>query len=140
VEDSRDAKSGERIKKLSEKIGIWDCTHCLECSERCPTEAKPVERIGDLRRVAIEKGVTNNNGARHALGFSKLVEQSGRLDENKLPVMSMGLTNIPGLLELLPIGIRMFLKGKNPPLIHHSIDEVEDVQRICKLIEEQKIE
>jgi len=48
----------------------------------------------------------------------------------------MGFFNIPGLLSVLPVGIRMFFKGKVPPIIHHSIDEMDDVKRIFKELDQ----
>jgi hypothetical protein len=33
---------------------------------------------------------------------------------------------------LLPVGLRMLFKGKNPPIFHKPIDEVEDIKRIYK--------
>ena len=86
--------------------------------------------------VALEQGVHNNNGARHALSFTRSIKRSGKLDENRLPVESVGIFNIKGLLGLLPIGLRMLLKGKTPPIIHKSIDEVEDVKRIFRELNE----
>ena len=136
VGDSRDSQTLERVKELSEPGGIWDCTHCGECSERCPKPARPFERIKEIMTVALEHGVHNNTGARHALSFFNSVKRSGNLNENRIPVESMGIFNIPGLLSLLPIGIRMFLKGKVPPVIHHSIEEVDDVKRIFKELDQ----
>lgn len=130
--DSRDNKTLERVRSLSESGGIWDCTHCGECVERCPKPARPFYRIKEIMAVALEKGVHDNNGARHALSFVKLVKHSGRLNENQLPVESVGLFNIKGLIGLIPIGLRMLLKGKVPPIIHKSIDDVEDIKRIYK--------
>ena len=86
--------------------------------------------------VALEQGIHDNNGARHALSFTKSIKNSGRLNENQLPVESVGLFNIKGLLSLIPVGLRMFLKGKVPPIIHKSIDEVEDVKRIYRELNE----
>jgi len=134
VEDSRDIEKLSRIKELSKDAGIWDCTHCAECSQRCPTDAKPLEKIVSLRTAALNNGVLNNNGARHAKAFVKSIKSSGILNENYLPVASVGFANLPGLLGLIPVGIRMFLRGKNPPLIHHAIKELDDVKRIFKKI------
>ena len=136
VGDSRDSQTLERVKALSEPGGIWDCTHCGECVERCPKPAKPFDRIKEVMTVALEQGVHNNNGARHAMSFFNSVKRSGNLNENRIPVESMGFFNIPGLLSLLPVGIRMFLKGKVPPIIHHSIDEMDDVKRIFKELDQ----
>ncbi|MFQ5449114.1 MAG: succinate dehydrogenase/fumarate reductase iron-sulfur subunit [Nitrospinaceae bacterium] len=132
VSDSRDTKTLERVTALSEPGGIWDCTHCAECVERCPKPAQPFYRIKEIMTVALEQGVTNNNGARHALSFTKSIKHSGRLNENQLPVESVGFFNFKGLLDLIPIGLRMLLKRKIPPIIHKSIEDVDDVQRIFK--------
>ncbi|MFQ5481907.1 MAG: 4Fe-4S dicluster domain-containing protein, partial [Nitrospinaceae bacterium] len=132
VGDSRDQATAGRIKELSEPGGIWDCTHCAECVERCPKPARPMDRIKELMAVALEEGVTNNNGARHALSFVKSIKHSGRLNENTLPVESVGFFNLRGLVDLIPVGLRMLLKGKIPPVVHKSIHDVEDVQRIYR--------
>lgn len=132
VSDSRDAKTLERVKALSEPGGIWDCTHCGECVERCPKPAQPFYRIKEIMTVALKEGVHNNIGARHALSFTKSVTHSGRLNENQIPVESMGYFNIKGLLSLIPIGLRMLIKRKIPPIIHKSVDDVEDVKRIAR--------
>lgn len=130
VGDSRDQSRKERVKELSKPGGIWDCTHCAECVERCPKPAEPFYRIKELMTVALDEGVHNNNGARHALSFAKSIKHSGRLNENTLPVESVGYFNVKGLMDLLPVGLRMVLKGKVPPLIHKSIDDHKDVKRI----------
>ncbi|MBI5184000.1 MAG: succinate dehydrogenase iron-sulfur subunit [Nitrospinae bacterium] len=132
IDDSRDKERLNRIRELSDKGGIWDCTHCGECSERCPTEARPLERITSMRRTALALGIINNIGARHVKGFVDSIAHSGRLNENILPIRSMGIFNIPGLMSLIPIGIRMIMRRKNPSIIHRSIDEVEDIRRIVE--------
>ncbi len=136
VQDSRDGKTLERVKYLSKPGGIWDCTHCGECVERCPKPAQPFHRIKEIMTVALDQGVTNNNGARHALSFAKSVKSSGSLNENIIPVETVGFFNIKGLFDLLPVGLRMFFKGKNPPILHKSIDDVEDVKRIYMELDE----
>jgi succinate dehydrogenase / fumarate reductase iron-sulfur subunit len=130
IYDSRDAKAYDRLEQITELHGVWDCTHCGECSTRCPTETKPMARIEEIRQAVMEAEITNNNGARHVLGFRETVSKSGRLNENYLPARSVGFFNIPALLGLLPVGIRMFVKGKNPPLIHKSIEKVKEVKSI----------
>jgi len=134
--DSRDGATAERMRGVSEKTGVWDCTHCGECSTRCPTETKPLERIEEIRTKAMADGLHDNAGARHALGFRETVGKRGILDENYLPARSMGFLNLPGLLSLVPIGLRMMMRGKNPPLIPHTIDKVDEVKKTFARFEE----
>ncbi|TDJ59147.1 MAG: succinate dehydrogenase iron-sulfur subunit [Nitrospina sp.] len=130
VGDSRDTATLERIKELSQPGGMWDCTHCGECVERCPKPVKPFDRIKELMAVGLEQGVHGNVGARHALSFTKSIKKSGCLNEATLPVESIGYFNFKGLFDLLPVGLRMLFKGKIPPLIHKSCEDVKDVKRI----------
>jgi succinate dehydrogenase / fumarate reductase iron-sulfur subunit len=134
--DSRDASTPARMQEISEKMGVWDCTHCGECSTRCPTETKPLARIEEIRVRAMADGHHGNSGARHVLGFRETVGKRGRLDENYLPLRSAGFLNLPGLLSLMPVGLRMLRRRKNPPLIPHSIEKVDEVKRIFGRFEE----
>ena len=81
-------------------------------------------------------GIHGNAGARHALGFRETVGKRGLLDENYLPARSVGFLNLPGLLSLVPIGLRMIMRGKNPPLIPHSIEKADEVKRTFARFEE----
>ncbi|VAX16451.1 Succinate dehydrogenase iron-sulfur protein [hydrothermal vent metagenome] len=136
--DTRDAKTGERLENISELHGVWDCTHCGECSTRCPTDTKPLSRIEETREKAMANGVHNNTGARHALAFRKTVGSSGRLNENLAPVLSKGLFNIAGHMENMPVGIRMLLRGKLPPIFHHSIEKLDEVRKIFSKYEDYR--
>jgi succinate dehydrogenase / fumarate reductase iron-sulfur subunit len=134
--DSRDAATHRRLKEIAEKTGVWDCTHCGECSTRCPTETKPLERIEEIRTQAMAKGYHRNSGARHILGFRESVGKRGSLNENYLPLRSVGFFNIPGIFSLMPLGLRMLKRGKMPPILPHTIDKVDEVRKIFSRFEE----
>ncbi len=131
-----DGVSRERLEKLSEITGMWDCTRCLECVQVCPKGVAPMDRIMALREQAMEAGLTNNNGARHATAFVELVGHSGRLDELRLPVKTVGITNVPALMGFLPVGLRALTHGKMPSPIHKNIENVGNVRRLVKKLEE----
>ena len=78
--------SKERLEKLSEVTGMWDCTRCSECVQVCPKGVAPMDRIMALRDQAMEAGLTDNNGSRHASAFTESVAHSGWLDELQLTV------------------------------------------------------
>ena len=128
--------SKERLRKLSEYGGMWDCTRCYECVQVCPKGVAPMDRIMALRDQAIKAGFGNNNGARHTEVFTESVGHSGSLDELQLPIKTVGITNIPALLSFLPVGFRALTHGKLPPLVHKNIQNVEFVRKLHHKLEE----
>ena len=129
VTDPRDARRKERLEALVGQ-GLWDCAHAYSCME-CPKHVDPAHAIADLRRLSIEAGITSNIGARHSQQFTKSVTRTGRLDETRLVLQTVGLTNVAGQIRNAPQGMRMLMKGKLPlPMVHH-VDNQQDVRRIA---------
>jgi succinate dehydrogenase / fumarate reductase iron-sulfur subunit len=92
-----------------------------------------MEAIIRLRRASLERGLTKAGGARHILGFTELVERQGRLNEAIMPLKVVGL--VPrGLLRILPLGIKMFLKGKIPNPFGHALPGLSDVQALIRRV------
>jgi succinate dehydrogenase / fumarate reductase iron-sulfur subunit len=120
-----------RLTALQEPTGMWDCTRCNFCVQVCPKDVQPMEQIIRLRRAAIERGLTATGGARHVLGFTSLIARFGRLNEALMPLKVVG-PNIKRLLHILPLGLRMLLKGKVPNPLHPAIEGVEHVRRILE--------
>ena len=137
-----DAKgvSKERLEQLVEPTGMWDCTRCGECVTACPKGVDPMGRIMALRDQAMEAGLNNTNGARHAEAFTEIVGHSGWLNEALLPVKSVGITNIPGLMSFVPVGLRALTHGKLPPLIHPNIENVKNVRKLVKRLEDPPLD
>ncbi len=133
-----DAKgvSQNRLQQLVAPTGMWDCTRCGECVAACPKGVAPMDRIMALRDQAMDAGLTNSNGARHAEAFIDIVGHSGSLNEALLPIKTVGITNIPALMSFLPVGIRALTHGKMPPMIHHNIENVENVRKLVKKLED----
>ena len=131
-----DGVSKDRLGRLSEATGIWDCTRCSECVQVCPKGIAPMDRIMALREQAMEAGFTNNYGARHASAFTESVAHSGWLDELQLTIKTVGITNLPALMNFLPVGLRALAHGKLPPIFHRNIEDVNNVRRVVKEIEE----
>ena len=131
-----DGVSKERLEKLVEVTGMWDCTRCSECVQVCPKGVAPMDRIMALRDQAMEAGLTNTNGARHAAAFTESVGHSGWLNELQLTIKSVGATNIPALLGFAPVGLRALTHGKLPPIIHKNIENVDKVRKLVRKLEE----
>ena len=128
--ESEDARTA-RLATLQEPAGMWDCTRCNFCVQVCPKDVQPMEAIIRLRRAAIERGLTNTGGARHVIGFRDLIAKYGRLNEALMPLKVIGV-NFRHLLSVLPLGLRMLVKGKVPSPLHPGIQGVERIRAILE--------
>ena len=131
VSDPRESKASKRTRlvELEKENGIWDCVRCNFCVEVCPKDVKPMEAIIRLRRAAIEAGLTSSSGARHVTGFAEIVEHEGRLNEALMPLKIVGF-NLKRLLRVLPLGVKMLLKGKMPNPLAPPITGIAQVRSI----------
>ncbi len=135
--DPRDDKTQDRLKKLNDEHGgIWDCTRCFQCVEVCPKDVAPMDRIMEMRDMAIEAGNRNTPGYRHTESFMRSVKKHGRLDETRLAVESIGWVNLPGLLKEAPVAIKALQKGKLPPILPHKAEDNAAIKRIVEKAEE----
>ena len=125
-------QSTERLRMLNEPTGMWDCTRCFECVQVCPKGVAPMDRIMALRDQAMAAGFDKTYGARHAEAFSDLVEHSGWLDELRIVPKTVGMANLPVLMNLAPEAIRALTHGKLPPVIHKKIENADKVRKIFR--------
>ncbi len=136
VGDVREGNKEGRLKRLSERHGIWDCTRCIMCNEYCPKQVNPMTAIEKLRSEAIHAGIRENAGARHVEAMVDSVKRVGRLDEAMYSFKSLGLIRSIGML---PQGIRLELHGKMPmPVIFPAIDGIEELRELFKVVEENE--
>jgi len=125
VGDPRDGDTKERLYDLAQDPhGIYDCTHCFSCVDACPKGVAPMDQIMRLRRKAgdDEDIDDDNNGRRHELAFTKIIERKGTLDESLLLQESYasGIKGkliptpgaIKGLVGSLPTAVRGIRTGK----------------------------
>lgn len=126
--DKRDALKEERAK-IGYAYDMWNCVRCEKCADVCPKHVGPVDGIMRLRGLSIKVGLKDNPGARHVFAFYKSLLESGLLNEVLLPLRAKG---IKGVLENLPVGIKMILKGKAHSPIMRPIAEHESLVKVMK--------
>ncbi|HEY7151156.1 MAG TPA: succinate dehydrogenase/fumarate reductase iron-sulfur subunit [Solirubrobacterales bacterium] len=113
VGDPRDAESRERLYDLAQDPhGIYDCTHCFSCVDACPKDVAPMDQIMRLRRLATRDHEIDdvNNGRRHELAFTKIIQRKGTLDEALLQQESYA-PGIKGKLAPKPLGLKALIQS-----------------------------
>ena len=115
VADPRDTRTTERLHKLSDAEGVWDCCHCYEATEHCPKGIDPTERIFALRNRAIKVGAGSPSVRSHYVSFAASVKSHGWLDETRLAIDTQGgFTKIGAQLKQLPLALKALKRGKLP--------------------------
>lgn len=135
VSDPREGNKTDRLEKLSEKNGIWDCTRCGMCVDACPKGVAPMEAIGKLRTRAMASGVTHNAGARHAMAFKNDIATGGLLNEPMLLLKTLRL----GVFGQVGNALHLAKKGKVPDLLPHKVARVDEVAKMFEALEENPI-
>jgi succinate dehydrogenase / fumarate reductase, iron-sulfur subunit len=132
--DERDGQRKERIKLYSGDHGVWDCTRCMYCNERCPKGVDPRDAIEKLGGVAFREGVDwGDPGARHAKAFLISMRTGGKLNETMLVPFTQPLT---APLDA-PFALQMLRRGKAPSPIPHRIKRLNEVKALMKNVQEE---
>jgi succinate dehydrogenase / fumarate reductase iron-sulfur subunit len=131
--DERDGQRKQRAKLYSGEHGIWDCTRCMYCNERCPKGVDPRDAIEKLGGIAFAEGLgMRDAGGRHATAFLVSLRTGGKLNETLL----VPLTQPIKAPFDLPFALKMISKGKAPSPIPHTISRLDEVKRIMKNVKE----
>jgi succinate dehydrogenase / fumarate reductase iron-sulfur subunit len=137
--DPRNKKSEEQVRIVEKPKGIWDCVHCYEADEHCPRALEPTKRIVALRDKAFKLGISHGGVARHHASFAASVRESGWLDEGRLAIESEGLTNVKGLMKLLPTAAKALTRGKAPiPYRHSKRPDADKIKKIFAKAEQEE--
>lgn len=138
VSDPREGQKTERLKELSEKNGVWDCTRCGMCVDACPKGVAPMEAIVKLRTRAMSSGVTKNPGARHAMSFKKDIATWGVLNEPFMLLKTLRLN----IIKQAGNALNLVRKGKmpNPLPFDHKVEGLDEVKNIFKELERNPID
>ena len=126
VGDVRDLDTRERLRDLNGAHGIWDCTRCYFCNQRCPKGVDPRDAIAKLGAEMFDQGITRDEGAKHARVFVDSTYRGGYLRETELVPKTIG--PIAAMLEV-PHALALARAGKVPnPLAPHKAKDNDEVQ------------
>ncbi|HTZ61194.1 MAG TPA: succinate dehydrogenase iron-sulfur subunit [Thermoplasmata archaeon] len=126
VVDPRDTAQQDRLLRIQPN-GLWTCLRCHLCTEACPKDVRPSERIRDLKEMAIRVQGGTENGSRHAIGFKENIRERGLLIESKLVRQTSGIS---GLVGQLGQGVRIYRKKPEILKSPHKIEGLDEVERI----------
>ena len=113
VGDARDSASVERLERYNSEHGIWDCTRCYFCQERCPKGVDPRDAIAKLGAESIRLGVDRDMGAKHAKWFVNSAKTTGWLREEELVPQTQGYVSTA---KQVKFALSLMKKGKARPL------------------------
>jgi succinate dehydrogenase / fumarate reductase iron-sulfur subunit len=134
VVDPRDQGHQDRLVRIQTQ-GLWLCLRCHLCTDACPKNVRPSERIRDLKEMAIAAQGATEPGSRHALGFKENIRERGVLNEMKLVRQTSGVV---GMVGQVPQGIRIWRKKpeviRKPPRIAGA----EEVEKIYEALDDRK--
>lgn len=131
TKDTRDSAGQERMNILNQDHGMWDCTHCYRCVESCVKHIPIMDAIQGVRNEAFTRNMKNTEGYRHAKAFYDDIQSKGRLDELKVLIKTKGIF---GMVGMMPMGIKMGLKGRTPPVFMKAIPGIEKVRNLFRKI------
>jgi succinate dehydrogenase / fumarate reductase iron-sulfur subunit len=135
VGDPRDRAKIERLELYNSEHGIWDCTRCYFCNERCPKGVDPRDAIAKLGAESIKEGIDQDMGAKHAKWFVRSAETTGWLRETELVPKTQGVV---GALKEYKLAISLLKHGKAPPPVPpHVAKDVQEARLLRGLVKQQ---
>jgi succinate dehydrogenase / fumarate reductase, iron-sulfur subunit len=132
VGDPRDRAKIERLETYNSEHGIWDCTRCYFCNERCPKGVDPRDAIAKLGAESIAEGIDRDMGAKHAKWFVHSAKTTGWLRETELVPKTQGVI---GALKEYKLALSLLKHGKAPPPIPpHVAADVQEARALHDLV------
>jgi succinate dehydrogenase iron-sulfur subunit len=132
VGDPRDGATVERLEAYNSEHGIWDCTRCYFCNERCPKGVDPRDAIAKLGAESLRNGIDRDMGAKHAKWFVTSAKTTGWLRETELVPKTQGIV---AALKQTRFAIGLARKGKvPPPFPPHVAADVKEARALHDLL------
>jgi len=135
VGDARDQAEVERLNTMNEEHGVWDCTRCYFCNERCPKGVDPRDAIAKLGAESIRRGIDHDMGAKHAKWFVTSAKTTGWLRETELVPKTQGIWEA---VKQTKFALKLARRGKvPPPFPPHVAADVKEARALYNLVKQQ---
>jgi succinate dehydrogenase / fumarate reductase iron-sulfur subunit len=135
VGDVRDQQTVERLESYNSEHGIWDCTRCYFCQERCPKGVDPRDAIAKLGAESIKHGIDRDMGAKHAKWFVTSAKTTGWLREEELIPKTQGYVST---IKQVKFAMSLARHGKIRPVpVPHVAEDVKESRALYNLVREQ---
>jgi succinate dehydrogenase iron-sulfur subunit len=135
VGDPREGRVVERLEDYNSEHGIWDCTRCYFCNERCPKGVDPRDAIAKLGAESIKHGIDRDMGAKHAKWFVTSAKTTGWLRETELVPKTQG---IKSAIQQTGFALGLARKGKVPlPVPPHVAKDVSQARALHDIVRSQ---
>jgi succinate dehydrogenase / fumarate reductase iron-sulfur subunit len=136
VGDPRDKADVERLNEYNEEHGIWDCTRCYFCNERCPKGVDPRDAIAKLGAESIRRGIDHDGGAKHANWFVTSSKTTGWLREEELIPKTVGYVEAVKQVRFAA-GLAKHGKIRPVPFPPHVAENVKEARALYNLVKTQ---
>jgi succinate dehydrogenase / fumarate reductase iron-sulfur subunit len=134
VGDPRDGRKVERLEKLNGEHGIWDCTRCYFCNERCPKGVDPRDAIAKLGAESMSERIDRDMGAKHAKWFVVSAKTTGWLRETELVPKTQGVVSA---IKQTRFALDLARHGKvPPPFPPHVAKDVKEARRLYDIVQQ----
>jgi len=134
VGDVRDRDRKGRLELYNGPHGVWDCTRCYFCNERCPKGVDPRDAIAKIGAEIYSEGMLSDKGARHAQVFDVSTRATGYLLETALVPYTDPLKAMD-----VKFAMQMARAGKVPnPLRPHRAKKLDEVRKLHKVLKTQE--
>jgi succinate dehydrogenase iron-sulfur subunit len=135
VGDPRDGAKVERLEAYNSEHGIWECTRCYFCNERCPKGVDPRDAIAKLGAESVAEGIDRDMGAKHANWFVTSAKTTGWLRETELVPKTQGIVTS---VKQMKFALGLARRGKvPPPFPPHVAEKVEEARALYDLVKEE---
>ena len=135
VGDARDQDEVGRLNTMNEEHGVWDCTRCYFCNERCPKGVDPRDAIAKLGAESIRLDIDHDMGAKHAKWFVTSTKTTGWLRETELVPKTQGILEA---IKQIGFALNLARHGKvPPPFPPHVAKDVKEARLLHELVKQQ---